>query len=650
MPLRRRFPVRFALLALGMPTAWLLSQSSTQTTLQNPPENADTVLLLRLGVGDAAETKWDGSVEVTGGELVRIIGYEMRVGDVVHPPRRWEASTREAFAFQRRPHDEGWLEDLPAPVYLTPRIYLYLRGGEGAQVEVKTAQGAFRFRVSDLPAAGPHRLLDGRVWVERVAHAVLVGRGYRAADSVRLTENDYPSVAVARDGSAWVAWQGFKPWEERVYAERIAPPLRSAPKSKPHAVSRFGGDVFRTAIGEDAEGKIWVVWSERRNDNWDLYGRSFDGTAWSGEQRLTTASQPDTQHQLVRAPDGKLHLVWQAYRNNRAGIFHREYDAASGWSAEVRVSAPEAGNCWEPAAAVDSKGNVAVAWDEYGPNGYDVRLRKREGAAWRPIIDVAATARFEAHVSVAADAQDRIWLAWHESGVNWGKDWGYPYDIKKNATGLYNSRQIRMAVYENSTLRAPAQALEEALPPGGNNFYEYPQLAADGAGRIWVFFRHRRPMQHNVYPRTPAHHALWEIYASVYDGARWSPMILVPYSTGRNDMRMSLARDGEGRLVGAWPTDRRNFRDFVNALPDVFAARFSGPAAPVGEMKLASYESRSEPAEPVHPNEEADVAAIRAYRYHVNGETYRIFRGDMHRHTEISWDGYNDGSVEDAYR
>jgi len=157
-------------------------------------------------------------------------------------------------------------------------------------------------------------------------------------------------------------------------------------------------------------------------------------------------------------------------------------------------------------------------------------------------------------------------------------------------------------------------------------------------------------MQHNVYNRTPAHHALWEIYASVYDGAAWSPMMLLPYSTGRNDMRIGVARDTSGDLVAVWPTDRRNFRDFISSMTDIFAARLPVAGDETGEMKLTAYQPRPESAEPVHTDEPADVKAIRAYTYEVNGRKYRVYRGDMHRHTEYSWDGYSDGSLEDTYR
>lgn len=659
----RAFPVILALSA-----AVLFGQSTTQTTLQNPPSDADRVVLVTLGIGDRSEVRWDGSVSVSNGELVDLVGYEMGAGDLIRPPRSWEVSTRPAFPFSRRNHDENILVDLPPETYLTPRFYLYLNGSGATRVSIATEQGDFDFRLNEIPVAGSETFLDGRASVSDSAHAALVGRGDTGPRDRRLTDNDYPSMTVASDGALWVAWQGFEGQQaqaDRIYAERI-PRGGPAPSSAPHAISPEGGDVYRSAVAEDSEGKIWVVWSERVADNWDLYARSFDGQSWSRIERLTRASQPDAQHRLVAAADGTLHLVWQAFRGSTAGILHKSFHADRGWSEEEPISAEDAPNCWEPSAAVDSDGNLWVAWDQYGPNGYDVHLRGQSGGRWQAPVVAAGTARFEAYPTVAVDRDDRVWLAWHESGVNWGKDWGYPFDITANATGLYQSREIRMAVYDDGRLRSPAQ-LADALPdPGpGNNFFEYPRLAVDGGGRVWCFFRHRRPAQHNVYSRTPSHHALWEIYGSFLLGDRWSAPILVPYSTGRNDMRIETAPAEDGGLVAVWPTDRRNFRDFVNILPDVFAARFAPPSGEAPSPSLTAFslppvepapQPPNRPArqmsadEPVHPNEAEDVSRIRGYAYEVGDKRYRIFRGDMHRHTDISWDGYNDGSPEDTYR
>ena len=53
---------------------------------------------------------------------------------------------------------------------------------------------------------------------------------------------------------------------------------------------------------------------------------------------------------------------------------------------------------------------------------------------------------------------------------------------------------------------------------------------------------------------------------------------------------------------------------------------------------------------PLHPNEAQDLERIRSYEIKSGGKTYKIYRGDTHRHTEFSMDGYNDGSLLQAYR
>ena len=44
------------------------------------------------------------------------------------------------------------------------------------------------------------------------------------------------------------------------------------------------------------------------------------------------------------------------------------------------------------------------------------------------------------------------------------------------------------------------------------------------------------------------------------------------------------------------------------------------------------------------------VTASTEYRAEVDGKSYRLLRGEFHRHTEMSWDGGPDGSLEDMFR
>jgi hypothetical protein len=99
----------------------------------------------------------------------------------------------------------------------------------------------------------------------------------------------------------------------------------------------------------------------------------------------------------------------------------------------------------------------------------------------------------------------------------------------------------------------------------------------------------------------------------------------------------------------AYSTDHRDFEDFLNNRFEVLAARM-----PAGPSKPAQLKAREFPDHRFHyvqhPNEAQDLARIHGYTMTSGGKTYKIYRGDTHRHTEFSMDGNNDGSLPDAYR
>ncbi len=617
----------------------LAGQTTTQTTLIDPPAGSSDVVLVRLGLTDTAPSNWDGSLEVETGKLLALVGREFRVGDVVHPPNRWKASSRPGFEIPERLMYERYFRTSDELRVLEPSLYAFLDAGPATWLAITTPRGSFRFRLAEIGIGETRTFLEGRASVHRTVPPRLVGRAPRASDNERRTDDDYPAIAVDGTGAPWISWQAFAGDGDDV---RVRHPNGRV------SVVRTGADIYRTEMAVDGDGSAWALWSERLGDNWDLFARAFDGESWSPTERLTEAPQPDIQHRATTAPDGAVHLAWQGFRGGVASVFHRSYSPATGWSVASQVSAA-GGNCWEPAVTATAAG-IFVAWDQYGPGGYDIRMRFRGGGRWGEVLPVAATPRFEAHVAMAADAGGRVWLAWDEAGANWGKDFGYPRDITLPGEGLYQRRRINMAVWQDGELFQPVASLADSLPDDPHNFYELPELAADSSGEVWAFFRHRTNYEVNNPARVPSHYALWEILAARYTGDRWSPAMLLPYSTGNNDSRMRAAGSPRGGVVAAWPTDRRNFRDFDTLQPDVFFAHMPANAARVPEPALRPFAAVPGAASSVHPNEPADVARVRDYEFQVGGERYRIFRGDMHRHTEFSWDGQNDGSLQDAYR
>ena len=166
---------------------------------------------------------------------------------------------------------------------------------------------------------------------------------------------------------------------------------------------------------------------------------------------------------------------------------------------------------------------------------------------------------------------------------------------------------------------------------------------------MWLFFRHQEATAGDGSMNRPG----WEAYAVFYQGSSWSTPLVLPRSMGRLDMPLALDASADGTLWMAWLTDHRSIHraspDSRTLQEDVVVGRLELPRAGE-ESELRNHQPREEPIEPYHRDEPGDLDRIRSYRIEVDGRTYRIVRGDMHRHTDYSGDGTLDGSLHETYR
>jgi hypothetical protein len=594
-------------------------------------DEATVSFLVRFGVNDAAPRAWDGSVAVEGGALVAVRNWHPRPGDRVETDR-WTLATRRGPNFQRRAWDDEPSE-APLADTLTPGIVVDCKTSAATRARFATGNGNFDLRPQELEAGKRVTFLDGAVVVERVPASEVLS----AAES----QNDAPAALALPGGDVWVAWLAYRDGQNQVVARRLS----GGNWGGVTPVSERPGDVFAVRAARDRQGRPWFVWSAQVGGNWDLYGRCLRGEGWSQVERLTDDPQPDIYHALATDSNGNLWLVWQGFRNGKSDIFARRYDGST-WSPAERVSSSPA-NDWEPAIAADRRGRVHVAWDTYDKGNYDVVIRTWEAGRWSEVAAVASTPKFEAHVSLACDGAGRLWAAWSESGMQWGKDSGFL--VKKEATRLYQWRTIQLAVRSGDAWLQPGE-VERSLPEELRGYNDQPQLVADGAGLVWLLFRHRALRIRDTHSNTPAHRAAWEIFATTAEGEGWRTPVPVAFSQGRQDLPAGTAPGSQGKLWLAWATDNRDFEEFLFNRAQVHAARFPLPPAAAAAPRLRP---RAEPdlrTFPVHASEAVDLARIRSYAMESGGRTYRIYRGDTHRHTEFSMDGNNDGSLADTYR
>ena len=99
-------------------------------------------------------------------------------------------------------------------------------------------------------------------------------------------------------------------------------------------------------------------------------------------------------------------------------------------------------------------------------------------------------------------------------------------------------------------------------------------------------------------------------------------------------------------------TDNRAFLNMVPRNAEIYVANLEQSYRPptYAGSALRDFEDPFAEEVPIHVTEAADVRTIRAYTIESGETKYKIYRGDMHRHTDVSADFKYDGSLIEVYR
>ena len=478
-------------------------------------------------------------------------------------------------------------------------------------------------------------------------------------------EDDFPSIAVAPDDTVWTVWASYS----GLYDEIRARCYRHGAWTTSFPIPGVTGDVWMPQVAVDAAGTPWFVWSQQvdypsrdpENVRWNLYAVSLEGSRWGKLQRLTTEAGPDFNQRLKRDSSGRIWLVWQGFREGRSAIFLKFLDGGK-WSQTYTIS-DNANDNWYPDVAVDSKGTAYVVWDTYRQDSYDVLLRTFREGQLGAVEDIAATPVSEANAAVVVDKQDRVWIAYDQMGVNWGKDNGQAIRGNQPGIALNNTRQIHVVVRTPGGFVQPTVQPSDAMPANNQNGNQLARLYCDKDGRVWITMRHKterpaswsRPWQVNTeQPQNMAAvRGFWETYVTYYNGSAWINATQLPHSKDRISSYSDLSPAPNGQMWAIWHTDNRP--DDQVQIPiknDIWTGVFT-PSVTAKDSELVTL-SKAAPItpKPGHIDEAGDVKFIRAHRIQIGGVEHRIVRGDLHRHTELSTDGGGraDGSLIDFFR
>jgi hypothetical protein len=630
--------VAVAALSETKKTGLLLLEWAQRGAKERPP----AAVLIEMGTKDKQPAQWSGRAIVNGAKVVHREGYRFRPDDKLSGPDRWEVSSHWGLRVPPRNPAVRAREGVA-----TVGVVLHLSDiQDNASLTITTAhKGAEKAEVKlkDVLAGHTQELWGGKARVRLVTTATPLTSG--------KTEDDFPAAAYGPDGTLWVAYISYtvrdesrrieqKQFQEQpsdfksLYTPEFADQLfvkyyRDGQWSEPLALTGPKEDLVRCAIAVEKDGKVFVLYSANREGKYDVYQRTIDAHQNTlGKETKLTGSEPALNPVAATDQQGQIcryHQAWQS-------------------------AAPE----WCPAITAGPNGEIASASDVYRNGDYDIEVHERASKEEGKVNLVAASPRFEARPSICYDAKGRLWIAYEEGPEKWGKDSGA---LAKDGDPLYSDRSVRIVCLDtDGKLKRPAAELPTSKVgnPGAQlgpdvvhhnesaTRYAYPRIGLDGKGRLWLTYRQNFGSRYTSHPGS-----CWLTFARRLDGDHWSEPIEVHHSDGLLDSRPVVLPHASGGVVIIHNTDGR--WTTPNAVQNrLYVSYLDLPGAPVEPKLVPHNPGRKDPQ--AGRKEAEDVKRIRAYRIEAGGKKYQLLRGEFHRHTEISWDGGADGSLEDMFR
>jgi hypothetical protein len=686
--MKRRILLALVAVAVVLGVMALASQKPRQLLVlewahKAPAEEPLVAVLIEMGVNDSKLAKgndWSGSATVMGARPVRREGYRFRPseGDKLLDGGAWEASSHRGLRVPPKQPAVAKMEPIA-----TVGVVLYLTDltpDAAIVIELKNKEFPKKtVALKDVLAGKAQTLWDGAAVVRLVSTAFAITGGQ--------TEDDFPAAAYGPDGTLWVAYVSYtvRHNDRRIeqnqfkeqpgdfnalympeYADQVwVKSYRGNQWSEPIAVTGPKESIARCAIAVEGNGTVWAIYSAHRNGKQTVLARALDSKgpkdvqpkfskeiAFGGSNAMSPSACTDQ--------NGDVHVAWQA-RDNRGGErqIGQQYCKGSQWrSGENYLYGT---SLWCPCVVAGLQGDAFLAYDSY-TGDYDVRVSRCMGGGddFLVLKSVAAleSARFEARPSIAVDPKGRLWIAYEEGPEKWGKDYG-SLGIK-DGNPLYTDRSVRVVCVDTdgtlkrpvadlptSTAKAPVMAgdAQKTHAFERSTKYAYPKIGIDGKGRVWLTYRQNFGSRYSSHPG-----GYWVTFARRLDGDTWSEPIEIHHSDGLLDSRPVLLPHNTGGLLVIHNSDGRMTTPEV-IQNQVYKSVINLTGDPV-EPKLVPFKQDKRTAQHLaaYKKEKDAVATMKNYRLQAAGKKYQLLRGEYHRHTEISWDGSPDGSLEDMFR
>ncbi len=470
----------------------------------------------------------------------------------------------------------------------------------------------------DLIAPSSHGSPAGRVWLDDIQLTeTYVPPPIDVSQGVGF--NDLPRMVRAGDG-LYSAWISFRDAADTLQVARTS--LTGEVQQTWQVVGGKGTYLLDPYLVADAD-NAWLLYSAEVDGDWEIFAARITPAGAGEPIRLTSEAGGDVKPAGALYGDA-LWVAWEASRKGRRQIqVVAVRDGKPGKAS--RVSAPDTSN-YEPVLAAAEGGPLVLAWSAYQNGNNDIALVRFDGRGWGKPETLTSAPTIDRHVALCPAGRE-MWIAWENA------------NSRAYKVGASSSRRLAVARLAPEGLMAPVCLKQSPLWQWG----ESAELLADNLGRLWVACL--RPRDKN---------SGWDVFLHCLTGDSCSAPYRATTLKGM-DRPLSLALADDRIIVGfqgdtiprGWQTIEQSTEGASGsylAILDISDAPAPQPIATelyvepddvyeAGQLRIARGEEQ----------------ASRSIRY--DGETLKLYYGDLHEHTDVSvCNRTGDQSIDESYQ
>ncbi len=291
------------------------------------------------------------------------------------------------------------------------------------------------------------------------------------------------------------------------------------------------------SIAVDAVGNVHIAWHEEIGSEFDIYYKYWNASIsnWSSTERVSTESTSTSQGPSLAVDSiGNVHIAWYDYSNYLGAgtdrdIFYKHWNvSSSSWSITEVVSTESTSWSNWPSLAVDSVGNVYIAWQDYtafAGSGGDADIFYNywsfSTSSWNA-TEVISTGSSDGsgNPSIAVDTIGNVYIVWEDYTDHYlgsGTDVDIFYRCWNASTNSWSTLDIVTTESDDLSID--------------------PSIAADSFGNVHVAWK----QWYGIY------HKFWDSYSST-----WTPVELISTESNADVQNPSLAVDTTRNVHIVW--------------------------------------------------------------------------------------------------